>query len=100
MRFTIVDLEGASRDYFSRREDVLDALAEFESEHPGAAEELFVVTYDDDGNRSGEPERGDEVLTRYSSSRTVFYFTVERRGDVSATRDAELVGTSHAAGSA
>jgi hypothetical protein len=63
MRYVIVDLEGASRDYFGRRSDVRDALLEHEQERPGAAQELFVAKYDDmSGERIGELERGDEVL--------------------------------------
>ena len=77
MRFVIVDLEGASRDYFSDRGDLVDALLELEVEHAGTATELFVVTYDDEGERLAEPERGDEVLEQYSSARTRQYGATE-----------------------
>lgn len=66
MRYAIVDLDGASRDYFSVRQDAHEALAEAELEHPGSARELFVVKYDDaTGEQIGEPERGDEVLASH-----------------------------------
>lgn len=61
MRYVIVDLDGASRDYFRTRGAVREALIEIETEAPGTAAELYVVTYDDD-ERQGEPERGDELL--------------------------------------
>lgn len=62
MRYVIVDLDGASRDYFRTRGAVRDALVEIETEAPGTAAELYVMTYDDDDERQGEPERGDELL--------------------------------------
>lgn len=64
MRYVLVDLDGASRDYFSTRGAAHLALEEIEAEAPGSASELYVVTYDDDGVRQGDPERGDELLTR------------------------------------
>jgi hypothetical protein len=62
MRYVLVDLEGASRDYFSSRDAAREALLEIEEEAPGASTELYVVAYDDDG-RAGRPERGDELLS-------------------------------------
>lgn len=70
MRFVIVDLEGASRDYFSDRQDLVDALLELETECPGAAGEVFAMTYDEANERVGEPIRGDELLTRESAAKT------------------------------
>lgn len=64
MRYVLVDLDGASRDYFATRGAVHDALCEIELEGEGAAAELYVVTYDDDGSKQGQPERGDELLAR------------------------------------
>ena len=62
MRYVIVDMEGASRDYFDTRDDVLEALRGLEEEHPGIAGELLVVTYDDEGRPVGEAESGEEVF--------------------------------------
>jgi hypothetical protein len=62
MRYVIVDMDGASRDYFSRRDDVREALRELEDEHPGIADDLLVMSYGDDGQRIGEPEPAVEVL--------------------------------------
>jgi hypothetical protein len=82
MRFVIVDLEGASRDYFSEWQDLVEALTELEAEAPGTTEEVFVMTYDEANERCGEPERGDEVLAqqqsaaktyRHDSTRTVVW---------------------------
>lgn len=73
MRFVIVDLEGASRDYFSGRQDLVDALAELEAEQPGTAAEVFIVSYDEAGERVGEPERADELLARYSGAKAYQY---------------------------
>jgi len=67
MRYVIVDLEGASRDYFETREAVREALGEAERDWPGAAAELYVVTYDA-GVELGEPERGDELLNPFLAS--------------------------------
>lgn len=64
MRYVIVDLEGASRDYFATPEAVAEALLEIEADAPSSAAELYVVTYDDDGAQCGDPERGDELLAR------------------------------------
>jgi len=63
MRYVIVDMEGASREYFSRREDVRAALRELEAEQPGIAGDLLVLTYDDEGHLIGEPESAVDVLT-------------------------------------
>lgn len=68
MRYVIVDLEGASRDYFETSESAREALFEAELDAPGSAAELYVVTYDDTGTESGEPERGDELLRSASKS--------------------------------
>ena len=76
MRYVIVDLEGASRDYFSERQDLVDAIAEVEADQPGAADELFIMTYDEAGERTGDPERGDELLARYSGAKTYRYDSV------------------------
>jgi hypothetical protein len=62
MRYVIVDLDGAARDHLSNPEDVRDVLREAEADAPGFATELYVIVYDDDGERVGEPERGDEFL--------------------------------------
>lgn len=62
MRYVIVDMDGASREYFSRRSDVREALLELEQEHAGIANELLVVRYDEDGLRVGEPESSFDVL--------------------------------------
>lgn len=73
MRYVIVDLDGASRDYFSDRQALVDELRELEAEQPGSAIEFYVVSYDDDGLRVDEPERADEVLAEFSDSRTVAF---------------------------
>lgn len=62
MRYVIVDLEGASRDYFATRGAVREALREIEAAAPGTTAELYVVTYDDDDVRRGDAERGDEMI--------------------------------------
>lgn len=62
MRYVIVDLDGASRDYFSSRGAVREALREAERDTPGIAAELYVIRYDGEGKRFGDPERGDELL--------------------------------------
>jgi hypothetical protein len=62
MRYVIVDMDGASRDYFSRRKDVRDALRELEGEHPGIVGDLLVVTYGNDGQQIGKSEAAVEVL--------------------------------------
>ncbi len=108
MRFVIVDLDGASRDYFSERQDVVEALEELESEHAGATGEVFVVTYDEQGSRVGEPERGDEIVALYSRARSYWFDSASRPvvhyGAASSpvTRDRVLVavGTPHEAESA
>ncbi len=79
MRIIMLDLEGASRDYFDSRQELVDALEELEAEEPGTAAELFVATYDDDGRLVAELERGDEVLEQYS--RTLTYAYGLRRAD-------------------
>src|SRR5688572_6218775 len=71
MRYVIVDLEGASRDYFDDRQDLVQSLDEIENDHPGITAELFVVAYDAEGARVGKPERADEIRAHYSASRTV-----------------------------
>ncbi len=64
MRFVLVDLDGASRDYFADRREVREALVEAEADFQGGAAELYVLTYDDAGNRLGDGIRGDEWLAR------------------------------------
>lgn len=61
MRYVIVDLDGASRDYFQAPDAVRSALRDFESDG-GAVEDLFVVAYDANGDRLGSPVRGDDWL--------------------------------------
>lgn len=70
MRFVIVDLEGAPRDSFGERQDLVDAIVELESGCPGTAGEVFVMSYDEAGERTGEIERADELLARYSAAKT------------------------------
>jgi hypothetical protein len=62
MRYVIVDLDGAARDHLSDPADVREVLREAEVDVAGSATELYVLVYDDDGERVGEPERGDEFL--------------------------------------
>jgi hypothetical protein len=69
MRYVIVDLEGASRDYFGERQELIEALEELGGEEPGTTAEVFIVTYDERGDRVGEPERGDEVLDSHSGAK-------------------------------
>lgn len=69
MRYAIVDLEGAPRDHFGDRQELVDELRDVFGEDPEALNELFVVTYDHDGYRVGAAERADEVLEAYSGSR-------------------------------
>jgi hypothetical protein len=64
MRYVLVDLQGASREHFESRDAARNAILELEDEDPGVAGELYVVAYDDDGSQVGEPERGDELLSR------------------------------------
>jgi hypothetical protein len=64
MRYVLVDLQGASREYFASRDAARNAILELEDEEQGIAAELYVVAYGDDGGRVGEPERGDELLSR------------------------------------
>jgi hypothetical protein len=64
MRYVIVDLDGASRDYFDTLDAVGSALREAESDAPGAAAELYVVAYSDGGDRMAETVRGDEWLAK------------------------------------
>lgn len=62
MRYVIVDLHGASRDYFDALGDVGSALREAEDDEPGIAAELYVVAYAESGERPAAPVRGDEWL--------------------------------------
>ncbi|HEU5354684.1 MAG TPA: hypothetical protein VFU65_09490 [Actinocrinis sp.] len=62
MRYVIVDLEASSREHFSTRGDVLEALRDVAADDPGYLEELFIVKYDDSGTQVDAPERGDEAL--------------------------------------
>jgi len=64
MRYAVVDLDGASRDYFDTLDAVASALREAERDVSGAAAELYVVAYDDGGARLADPVRGDEWLYR------------------------------------
>jgi hypothetical protein len=70
MRYVIVDIDGAPRDYFATLADVLEALQEVEADAPSALNELYVVTYNDDDVRHGEPLRGDEVLAALTEDPT------------------------------
>lgn len=62
MRYVIVDLDGASRDYFATMEGAREAIYESEVDARGSAAELYVVAYADGGERVGDPVRGDELL--------------------------------------
>lgn len=109
MRFVIVDLEGASRDYFSQLPDVVEALEELEAEQPGMAAELFISAYDAAGRLLAEPERGDELLVRVKDSAKTYWYgeLAVAGGDAAETewvnQDRELLvgaGRSPASGSA
>jgi hypothetical protein len=79
MRYAIVDLEGAAREYFSTRAGVRDALIELEADDPGVAAEVYIVAYNDDRVVVDEPERGDELLrvpVRWEDQSTVPHRTV------------------------
>ena len=62
MRYVIVDLYGASREHLDSAEELMDVLREIEDDAAGSTAELFVVTYDEDGNRLDQTRRADEVL--------------------------------------
>jgi hypothetical protein len=64
MRYVLVDLQGASREHFESRDAARNAVLELEDEDPGVAGEVYMLAYDDDGSQVGEPERGDELLSR------------------------------------
>ena len=75
MPYTIVDLDGSTRDCFEARGELELALYEAELEHPGSAQDLYVFLIDDAGEQVGDAERGDEVLANLAQPRslTVFY---------------------------
>jgi len=62
MRYVIVDLDGASREYFGTLGEVLKELRRLEDEAPGIAEELFVAVYGDDGAPRKPLEPAKELL--------------------------------------
>ncbi len=67
MRYVIVDLDGASRDYFDTQDAVGNALREAESDAAGAAADLYVVAYAGD-QMALDPVRGDEWLNGWITS--------------------------------
>lgn len=91
MRFVIVDLEGASRDYFSQRPDVVEALQELETEQPGTAADFYVVSYDAGGLRIAAPERGDEVLALAKGATKTYWYGDSQVVVVGASAETERV---------
>jgi hypothetical protein len=57
MEYVLVDLDGASRDYFDTQGAVRAALKEL-----GEAAEFYVLVYNGAGEQLGEAIRGDEWL--------------------------------------
>lgn len=66
-RYVIVDLEGASRDYFDYLDDLAAWLQRATQKHPGVERELLVRTYDDAGKKIGKAQWAAECLARVRS---------------------------------
>jgi hypothetical protein len=62
MRFVIADIDGRSQAYFDTRDEARDALLEMEAEDAAALEDLYVIAYDDNGERVWGPETAAQVL--------------------------------------
>lgn len=67
MRYEIADLDGRSCGEFASPGDLLRELDEIRQSDPESIAELFVVKYDDHGNRTGSPLPAAILLPRSPS---------------------------------
>jgi hypothetical protein len=61
MRYVIADLDGRSQAYFDTHEEVRSALLDMLEEDATALGDLYVVAYNDDGERAWGPETAAQV---------------------------------------
>lgn len=61
MRYVIADSEGSTLDSFDDEAAALAAFRDAAEEHPDRADELFLLTYSDDGEPLGETVTVDDI---------------------------------------
>jgi hypothetical protein len=72
MRYVVVDLAGNQRESFVSWAELVEELKEGLRSMPTSLRSLYVLTYDDEGQRIGSAQRGDELLT--GARRRTFVF--------------------------
>ena len=93
MRYVVLDLQGNQRESFDSREELVAELQAGLPADPGSLRALYVVSYDEDGQEVGRPQRADEVLVAAVSGRArtlMFDFVNKTVFAVGATPESDL----------
>ncbi len=75
--YVLVDKDGRSREYFTRKSDALKEARRLEGAREGATAGWMVLTYDDDGEAIGEPEWVDDLLATPVAPKRAIQFVMQ-----------------------